>query len=37
MLAAMITRCQHLRTSLERLQEQDHTAFEAFLRALEKS
>ena len=37
MLAEMTTRCDHLGMALQRLQEHDAAAFDAFLRALERS
>lgn len=37
MLAANITHLEHLSVSLGRLQEKDAEAYDAFLRALEKS
>ena len=36
-LAGLITRCEHLGTSLERLRERDPKAYDAFVRALETS
>lgn len=37
MMAALVTHCQHLGSSLQRLSESDPEAYDAFLRALEKS
>jgi hypothetical protein len=36
-LAAMITRCEHMGIKLERLNQSDPKAFDAFVRALERS
>jgi hypothetical protein len=36
-LAAIITRCQHLGVALQHLFEHDPKAYDAFLRALERS
>jgi hypothetical protein len=36
-LAGLITRCEHIGVRLERLNQNDPKAFDAFVRALEKS
>lgn len=37
MIAALVTRCEHLGTALQRMHDHDAEAYDAFLRALEGS